>query len=72
VAKVESEPDDETSEDELGDEFEALLANTVNDEHDEVTGGYFTIIESLFTSLVILTSTVNALVNDLISHSLLH
>jgi hypothetical protein len=72
VARVEGKLDDKTSEDELGDKFEALLVDTIDDEHDEVTGGYFTIIKSLFTSLVILTSIVNALVNDLTSHSLLH
>jgi hypothetical protein len=72
VARVEGEPDDETSEDELDDEFEALLADTVDDEHDEVAGGYFTTIESLLTSPAISTSTANALVDDLTSHSLLH
>jgi hypothetical protein len=72
VARVEGEPNDETSEDELGDEFEALLADTVDDEHDEVAGGYFTTIESLLTSPAISTSTANALVDDLTSHSLLH
>jgi len=72
VAKVEGEPDDETSEDELGDEFETLLVNTVDDEHDEVTGSYFITIKSLLTLLAILTSIANALVNDLTSHSLLH
>jgi hypothetical protein len=72
VIKVKGELNDKTNEDELSDEFEALLANTIDDEHDEVTGSYFTTIESLLTSPVILTSTINALVNDLTSHSLLH
>jgi hypothetical protein len=72
VAKVEGKLDDKTSEDELSDEFEALLVNTIDDEHDKVTSGYFIIIESFFTSLIILTSIINALVNDLISHFLLH
>jgi hypothetical protein len=72
VARVKGKPDDETSEDELSDEFEALLADTIDDEHDEVAGSYFIIIESLLMSLAILTSTVNALVNDLTSHSLLY
>jgi hypothetical protein len=72
VARIEGEPDDETSEDELGDEFEALLADIVDDEHDEVVTGYFTTIESLLTSPAISTSIANALVNDLTSHSLLH
>jgi hypothetical protein len=72
VARIEGEPDDETSEDELGDEFEALLADTVDDEHDEVVTGYFTTVESLLTSPAVSTSIANALVDDLTSHSLLH
>ena len=72
MAKVKGELNNETSEDELSDEFEALLINTIDNEHDEVAGDYFTIIESLLTSLIILTSIVNALVNDLTSHSLLY
>jgi hypothetical protein len=72
VTRVKGKPDDKTNEDELGDEFKALLINTVNDEHDKVTGNYFIIIESFLMSLTILTSTINALVNDLTSHSLLH
>ena len=72
MAKVEGELNDETSEDELGDEFEALLVDTVDDEHDEVADGYFTTIKSLLTSLAISTSTVNALVDDLTSYSLLY
>jgi hypothetical protein len=72
VARVESELDDEISKDELGDEFEALLVNIIDDEHDEVTGNYFITIKSLLTSLTILTSIANALINDLTSHSLLY
>ena len=72
MAKVEGELNDETSEDELGDEFEALLTDIINNEHDEVASGYFTIIKSLLTLPVILTSIINALVNDLTSYSLLY
>jgi hypothetical protein len=72
MARVEGEPDNETSKDELGDEFEALLADTINNKYDEIAGSYFTTIKSLLTSPAILTSTINALVNNLISHSLLY
>jgi hypothetical protein len=72
VAWIESELDDETNKDELSDEFEALLVNTINNEYDEVITSYFIIIESLFISLTILISIANTLVNNLTSHSLLH
>jgi hypothetical protein len=72
VARVKGEPNNKTSEDELDNEFEALLVDTINNEHDEVAGGYFTTIKSLLTSLAILTSTINALIDNLTSYSLLY
>ncbi len=72
MARVKGEPNNKTSEDELDNEFEALLVDTINNEHDEVAGGYFTTIKSLLTSLAILTSTINALIDNLTSYSLLY
>jgi hypothetical protein len=72
VIKVKDELDDEFNEDELGNEFEALLINIIDGKHDKVISGYFIIIKSFLMSLIILTSTINAFINDLISHSFLH
>jgi hypothetical protein len=72
MARVEDEPDNKTSKNELDNEFEILLIDTINNKHDKVADSYFTIIKSLLTLLTILTSIINTLVNDFISHSLLY
>ncbi len=72
MARVKGERDDETSKDELGDEFKALLVNAINNKYNEVITGYFTTIKSLLTLPAILTSIINALIDDLTSYSLLY
>jgi hypothetical protein len=48
VAEIEGE--DNTSEDELGDAFEALLADT-SEEEEQHSDSYFTLIKVLLTKL---------------------
>jgi hypothetical protein len=72
VARIKGEPDNKTSKDKLGDEFEALLADAINNKHDRVMTGYFTTIKSLLISPAILISTINALIDDLTFYSLLY
>ena len=52
MAEIEGENEDNTSEDELGDAFIALLIDIDGEvlEHSEL---YFTLVENLFTALTI-------------------
>jgi hypothetical protein len=81
MAEVEGEL--ESSEDELGDAFEALLVDADDeDEEDQPTNSYFTSIKSLFTASDIqapniqtpepLIITANSLVDDLTKLSFMH
>jgi hypothetical protein len=72
MAWIKGKPDNEINEDKLSNEFKALLIDIINDKHDKVVTNYFITIKSLLTLLVILTSIINALINDLTSYSLLH
>ena len=72
MARVKGKPNNKTSKDELDNEFKVLLVDTINNEYNEVTGGYFTTIKSLLILLVILISTINALIDNLTSYSLLY
>jgi len=49
MAEVEGEL--ESSEDELGDAFETLLADADDEDKEDTTNSYFTSIENLFTAL---------------------
>jgi hypothetical protein len=78
VANAEGKIDGDGNEDELSEEFEALLADVDVEDVDvdvkpAVKGtAWFTTVGSLFTAPVTLTGTTNTLVNDLTSLSLLH
>ena len=76
VANAEGETNSDTSEDELGEEFEVLLADTDIENLDvepPVKGTtWFTTVGGLLTAPATLTGTANTLVDDLTSLSLLH
>ena len=76
MANAEGETNGDASEDELGEEFEVLLADTNVENLDvepPVKGTtWFTTVGGLLTAPATLTGTANTLVDDLTSLSLLH
>jgi hypothetical protein len=76
VANAEGETNGDASEDELGEEFEVLLADADVENLDvepPVKGTtWFTTVGGLLTAPATLTGTANTLVDDLTSLSLLH